>query len=185
MHSHATGGRGGLGSGQRWGQGGSWAKNGWKTHGDMAFRVLMDVDSTSADPATAARAAAASAAAAVGAETPAWASSIQSTRDVARGRAAAAAGGWGAVNDAMPSPCSCDVRRAIAVLQLWRPPVLRGPFQGIVLLLSIFAGIVHLCWNRPSFRMHVYFQSIFRIQNFQHSESSIFEYMCIFSQFSE
>ena len=32
--------------------------------------------------------------------------------------------------------------------------------------------------------MHVYFQSIFRIQNFQHSELSIFEYMCIFSQIS-
>eukprot|EP01048_Picozoa_sp_COSAG05_P001531 COSAG05_NODE_52_length_23775_cov_49.471110_6_plen_51_part_00 len=33
--------------------------------------------------------------------------------------------------------------------------------------------------------MHLYFQSIFRIQNFQHSECVISEYMCIFSQFSE
>ena len=38
-------------------------------------------------------------------------------------------------------------------------------------------------WEHQS--MHVYFQSIFRIQHFQHSECGISEYMCIFSQFSE
>ena len=56
--------------------------------------------------------------------------------------------------------------------------------QGIVLFPSISAGILHLCWNRPSFRMHAYFQSIFRIQNFQHSEIVHLFSMCIFSQIS-
>ena len=61
---------------------------------------------------------------------------------------------------------------------------LQRAFQGIVLLLSIFAFSVHLYFYCPSFRMHVYFQSIFRIQNFQHSESVHLFSMCIFSQIS-
>ena len=54
-----------------------------------------------------------------------------------------------------------DCQRQIGLIWRW---LCSGDFSGsrtgwqaIVLLLSIFAGIVHLCWNRPSFRMHVYF----------------------------
>ena len=66
------------------------------------------------------------------------------------------------------------------------------PNNSQTLLLVLTEGLsgdrtftVHLCFFCPSFRMHVYFLSIFRIQNFQHSEIVHLFSMCIFIQFSE
>ena len=50
---------------------------------------------------------------------------------------------------------------------------------------SIFAGILHLCSTFLATCRYVYFQSIFRIQNFPNSEILQLCSMCIFSQFSE